>query len=165
VFVSGGDLWTAALEGGEARLLVSHPATESRPIYSPDGARLAFVSNRTGNGDIYVLTLVTGELARITHGDTVDQLDAWSHDGAWLYFSSNQHEVSGLSNVFRVGSTADHQGRREVCVADVDRQRHPTDLHERSRRRREPVDAVPRRRSTPAHEVHQRTGVMAVDRV
>ena len=105
VFVSGGDLWTAPLDGGEARLLVSHPATESRPIYSPDGARLAFVSNRTGNGDIYVLTLATGDLVRITHGDTADQLDAWSHDGAWLYFSSNQHEVGGLSNVFRVGST------------------------------------------------------------
>lgn len=31
VFVSGGDLWTAPLAGGEGRLLVSHPATESRP--------------------------------------------------------------------------------------------------------------------------------------
>ena len=105
VFVSGGDLWTAPLDGGEARLLISHPATESRPIYSPDGACLAFVSNRTGNGDIYVLTLATGDLLRITHGDTVDQLDAWSHDGSWLYYSSNQHEVGGLTNVFRVRST------------------------------------------------------------
>jgi Tol biopolymer transport system component len=29
--------------GGEARLLVSHPANESRPLYSPDGRKLAFV--------------------------------------------------------------------------------------------------------------------------
>src|SRR5918912_1518396 len=49
-FVSGGDVWTAPAEGGEARLLVSHPATESRPLYSPDGRQLAFVSTRTGNG-------------------------------------------------------------------------------------------------------------------
>src|SRR4051812_34313957 len=40
-FVSGGDIWVAPAAGGEARLLVSHPANESRPIYSPDGARLA----------------------------------------------------------------------------------------------------------------------------
>ena len=39
-FVSGGDVWTAPAEGGEARLLVSHPATESRPLYSPDGRAL-----------------------------------------------------------------------------------------------------------------------------
>ena len=50
-FISGGDVWTAPAEGGEARLLVSHPATESRPLYSPDGRQLAFVSTRTGNGE------------------------------------------------------------------------------------------------------------------
>src|SRR6266481_6749515 len=52
-FVSGGDIWTAPASGGDAHLLVSHPATESRPLYSPDGRKLAFGSTRTGNGDIY----------------------------------------------------------------------------------------------------------------
>src|SRR5204863_10176824 len=47
-FVSGGDIWTVPAAGGEARLLVSHAATESRPLYSPDGKRLAFVSTRSG---------------------------------------------------------------------------------------------------------------------
>src|SRR5688572_12226170 len=54
-FVSGGDIWTVASAGGEARLLVSHLANESRPLYSPDGRSLAFISSRTGNGDIYTL--------------------------------------------------------------------------------------------------------------
>ena len=87
-FVSGGDIWSAPLAGGEARLLVSHPANETRPMYSPDGTRLAFVSNRTGNGDIYVLNLRTGALKRITFDDAAEQLDAWSRDGKSLYFSS-----------------------------------------------------------------------------
>ena len=56
--------------GGDAHLLVSNPATESRPLYSPDGKRLAFVSTRTGNGDIYVLNLAGSELKRITFDDT-----------------------------------------------------------------------------------------------
>jgi tricorn protease len=34
----------AFVSGGEARLLVADPATESRPLYSPDGAKLAFIS-------------------------------------------------------------------------------------------------------------------------
>src|SRR5262245_30522662 len=72
-FVSGGDIWTVAASGGEARLLVSHTANESRPIYSPDGRRLAFVSTRTGNGDIYILTLSSGDLRRLTFDDTADQ--------------------------------------------------------------------------------------------
>ncbi len=103
-FVSGGDIWTVPASGGEARLLVSHPATESRPLYSPDGARLAFTSNRTGNGDIYVLTFSTGELKRVTFDDVNDQLDAWSRDGRWLYFSSTSRDIGSMNDIFRVSS-------------------------------------------------------------
>ena len=104
-FISGGDIWTVPYGGGEARLLVSHPATESRPLYSPDGTQLAFVSNRTGNGDVYVLTLATGDTRRITWDDVNDQLDGWSRDGKWLYFSSTSHDIAGMSDVYRVRAT------------------------------------------------------------
>ncbi|HEY9233129.1 MAG TPA: LpqB family beta-propeller domain-containing protein, partial [Blastocatellia bacterium] len=103
-FVSGGDIWTAPINGGEARLLVSHAANESRPLYSPDGKRLAFVSTRTGNGDIYVLTLDSGELQRLTFDEAPDQLDAWSRDGHWLYFSSTGHDVAGMNDIYRVSA-------------------------------------------------------------
>src|SRR5262249_33919468 len=92
-FVSGGDIWVAPAKGGEAHLLVSHPAEETRPLYSPDGTRLAFVSTRTGNGDIYVLELATGALKRLTFDDGPDQLDGWSRDGKWIYFSNNTQNV------------------------------------------------------------------------
>src|SRR5437762_347621 len=72
VFVSGGDIWIAPSKGGEAHLLVSHPAEESRPLYSPDGSRLAFVSTRTGAGDIYVMNLATAELKRLTFDDGLE---------------------------------------------------------------------------------------------
>jgi Tol biopolymer transport system component len=101
-FVSGGDIWTVPARGGEARLLISHPATESRPLYSPDGSKLAFTSTRTGSGDIYVLTFATGQLKRLTFSDAPETLDAWSRDGKWLYFSSNGNDVGGANDIFRV---------------------------------------------------------------
>lgn len=101
-FVSGGDIWTVPAAGGEARLLVSHAATEARPIYSPDGRRLAFMSNRTGNMDIYVLTLDAGDVRRITFDDANDQLDAWSPDGRWLYFSSTSRDIAAMNDIYRV---------------------------------------------------------------
>jgi Tol biopolymer transport system component/C-terminal processing protease CtpA/Prc len=103
-FVSGGDIWTVPTAGGEARLLVSNPANESRPLYSPDGRSLAFISNRTGNGDIYLLTLDTGDLKRLTFDDSLDQLDAWSRDGRWVYFSSTSRDISGMNDIFRVST-------------------------------------------------------------
>lgn len=106
VFVSGGDLWTAPLAGGEAQLLVSHAAYESRPLWSPDGKRLAFVSQRTGNGDIYVLDAATSELRRLTYGDGAENLDAWSADGEWIYFhASRQVQLTDLFRVRASGGT------------------------------------------------------------
>jgi Tol biopolymer transport system component/C-terminal processing protease CtpA/Prc len=106
-FVSGGDIWVVAAKGGEAHLLVSHPASESRPLYSPDGAKLAFNSTRTGGGsvgDIYVLAFSTGELKRLTFGDGSDQLDAWSRDGKWIYFSTAAHDVGRKNDLYRVSA-------------------------------------------------------------
>lgn len=103
-FISGGDIWAVPSGGGEARLLLSHPANEARPSYSPDGKRLAFVSNRTGGGDIYILTFATSEVVRLTYDDGNEQLDGWSRDGKWIYFSSTSHDIAGMNDVFRVSA-------------------------------------------------------------
>ncbi|HVE55762.1 MAG TPA: S41 family peptidase [Pyrinomonadaceae bacterium] len=104
-FVSGGDIWTVNADGGTAALLVSHPATESKPLFSPDGRRLAFISTRTGGGDIYILNLETNNLERLTFDDAFDQLDAWSRDGNWIYFSSTSKDIAGMNDIFRVSAS------------------------------------------------------------
>jgi Tol biopolymer transport system component len=104
-FVSGGDIWTVPAAGGEARLLVSHPAVESRPLYSPDGKELAFNSTRAGSADVWVLTLGTGALRRLTFEDGAEQLDAWSPDGQWLYYSSSSRDISGMNDEYKVRAT------------------------------------------------------------
>jgi tricorn protease len=102
-FVSGGDIWEVPARGGDARLLVSHPATESRPLFSPDGKRLAFTSTRTGNGDVYVLTLASGDVTRLTFDDANELVCGWSADGQSVLFQSSSHEISGMLDVYRVG--------------------------------------------------------------
>ena len=103
-FVHAGDIWVVPARGGEARLLVAHPANESRPMYSPDGSRLAFMSNRAGSPDIWILTLADGALRRLTFDDGAEQLDGWSRDGRWIYFSSGTHDIASMSDVYRVKS-------------------------------------------------------------
>ncbi|HEY7476426.1 MAG TPA: S41 family peptidase [Vicinamibacterales bacterium] len=100
-FASGGDIWTAPIGGGDARLLVSHVATESHPMYSPDGRTLALVSDRTGGGDIYLLTLANGDLRRLTFDDGNEVLDEWSRDGQWIHYSSGTRDIAG-NDLYRV---------------------------------------------------------------
>lgn len=113
-FVTGGDIWTVPTIGGQARLLVSHDATERRPLYSPDGQHLAFMSTRTGGGDIYVLTLATGALRRLTSDDGTEVLEGWSRDSAWIYFVSTSADIAGMNDVYRVPVT----GGTPMTVSD-----------------------------------------------
>jgi len=60
------DLWIAPMAGGEPRRLTTHPKSDSRGRFSPDGRRIAFVSTREGGGQVYVMDLAGGEPRKVT---------------------------------------------------------------------------------------------------
>lgn len=101
-FVANSAIWTVPAGGGAAHLLVADGGNDSRPLYSPVGHKLAFVSDVTGNDDLYVIDLDSGDLRQVTWADTHEQLDSWSRDGQWIYFSSDRGNVGGKQGVFRV---------------------------------------------------------------
>jgi dipeptidyl aminopeptidase/acylaminoacyl peptidase len=55
------DIWIVPATGGEPRRITRHPAADSRPRWSPDGRRLAFVSTRAGEAQVFLLNLSGGE--------------------------------------------------------------------------------------------------------
>ena len=61
-----GDLFTVPVTGGAARQLTSNAAYDARPVWSPDGKRIAFASAREGSMDIYVIDHNGGEPRRLT---------------------------------------------------------------------------------------------------
>jgi len=56
------------LASGQERVLVSWPALNYNPVYSPDGAEVAFTSNITGEWVIYRQRLSDGQAWRVTYG-------------------------------------------------------------------------------------------------
>ena len=54
-FTYQGDIYTVDSNGGEARQLTSKSSYDSNPVWSPDGKKIAFSSNREGSVDIYVV--------------------------------------------------------------------------------------------------------------
>jgi tricorn protease len=103
-FVSGGDIWSVPSSGGTARLLAAVGGTASRPLFSPDGKRLAFVSSRPGAYGVYVLTLAGGTLMRLTHDDALPELDGWSPDGAAIYYTTNESNIAYFGDIMRVAA-------------------------------------------------------------
>src|SRR5215470_10749863 len=61
-----GDIWTVETIGGTARPVTTHPAHDINPIFSPDGQKLAFSSNRHGGYDVFVTSVRGGKPTRLT---------------------------------------------------------------------------------------------------
>lgn len=67
VFTYRGDLYSVPSSGGTARALTAHTAHDFMPVWSHDGTRIAFASNRHGNFDVYVMPATGGEPSRLTY--------------------------------------------------------------------------------------------------
>ena len=68
IFTVLGHLFRLPVEGGTAEQLTFGPYYDTDPIISPDGARVAFVSDRDGSeGNVFVLELATGDIKQVTH--------------------------------------------------------------------------------------------------
>ena len=65
-FTYKGDIYTVPANGGKATQLTTHPAHDTRPIWSPDGSKIAFASDRNGNFDIFIMDMEGGSPKQLT---------------------------------------------------------------------------------------------------
>ena len=82
------NLWLADVEGERIRLLTSGNWRDTAPVWSPDGKRLAFLSDRDGTTQLYVMWLDTREVAQLTHLERAPSGLAWSPDGKKIAFTA-----------------------------------------------------------------------------
>ena len=82
-----GDLFCVPTAGGQARQLTTNAAYDARPVWSPDGTRIAFASDREGSLDVYVMNREGGAPVRVTTHSGNETPLAWS-DNDHVLFSS-----------------------------------------------------------------------------
>jgi len=98
-------------DGSNQHRLTDNPAPDSYPAWSPDGTRIAFVSERDGNSEIYVMNADGSDPRRLTDEAAVDAYPAWSPNGREIAFVSAREGAAEVfmmdadgSNVRRVTS-------------------------------------------------------------
>lgn len=69
---------------------ITGAADDTAPALSPDGQKIAFMSNRDGNWEIYVSNTDGSGMQRLTDDPANDGLPAWSPDGQVIAFVSNR---------------------------------------------------------------------------
>ena len=88
VFDLLGDLYTMPITGGRATRFTSGMAFDAQPRYSPDGKKIAFVSDRSGGDNVWTISTDGKDTTQITQGNgglTVSP--EWSPDGQYIVAS------------------------------------------------------------------------------
>lgn len=90
VFSYRGDLWTVPSGGGSAASLTVHEAHDYMPVWSNDGSKIAFASDRFGNFDVFVMPSTGGPATRLTYHSASDYPSSFTPDDMDVLFSSGR---------------------------------------------------------------------------
>ncbi len=121
-------LWIVDIASGDVRRLTAGSRGDEQPAWSPDGTRIAFVSNR-GSGadlawrsDIYVVAAEGGTATRVTTGkERLFRHPAWSPDGSLIAAVGHRFEALGATrdDVHVFAPEAGQQGRDLTAHSDL----------------------------------------------
>ncbi len=90
------NLWIVDFEGKRARELTHGNWRDHSPVWSPDGKKIAFLSERDGSTQIHVMWVDTKEVAQLTHLEREPSNISWSPDGnkiVFTYFIPDEKQI------------------------------------------------------------------------
>lgn len=92
VFDLLGDLYTMPITGGRARPITQGPSWDQQPRFSPDGKRIAFISDRGGIANLWLVDRTGRAACQLSHvphnqSDSPVSTPAWSPDGRTIIVS------------------------------------------------------------------------------
>jgi len=123
-----GEIIVASSRGGKFRLysiersnlsqlrpLSADTGQQIDPAFSPDGARIAFVSNRDGNAEIYAMDADGSHVTRLTSDPQLDGHPVFTPDGQAILFQSQR--TGGKLQIFAMN--ADGTGVKQITQDSV----------------------------------------------
>lgn len=80
-------------DGSQPNNLTNHTEVDMYAAWSPDGTKIAFISQRNGNNEIYVMNADGSNPVNLTNHPDSDTLPVWSPSGNRIAFSTDRESV------------------------------------------------------------------------
>ncbi len=99
-FTGDQEIYLLTGKGKIIKRLTKSWGSDVSPTWSPDGKRIAFVSNRSGNPQIYVKDLESGRVDRFTYQGRYNTQPSWSPKGDRIVYSGME---GGRNDIYVAG--------------------------------------------------------------
>lgn len=90
------DIWATSIDGKNTKQITEDETNEMSPIFSPDGKKIAYLSNKKGAYQIFIQDFPMGSPKQLTNIDEGVSNILWSPDGKYISFTS---EVKMLKTI------------------------------------------------------------------
>src|SRR5690349_2926496 len=92
------EIWIANADTGAVRQLTNAKKSSRSPAWSPDGSKLAFISDRTDKNQLYVIDPLGGEAEGLTTlEDGVSNFE-WSPDGRTIAYTATEPKTAAVKD-------------------------------------------------------------------
>ena len=112
------NLWVIDIKGERLRQLTEGTWRDSGPVWSPDGRRIAFLSDRSGSVQAHVMWADTREMLQVTRTERAPSGLKWSPDGKWLLFTTSLPDETPLLPVRLPATPRGAQLARGAVIVD-----------------------------------------------
>lgn len=106
------DIYVMNLDGKGERRLTIDPRFDAEPIWSPDGANILFISDRSGNFDIYSIDAAGGAEVNLTNSPMHEGAPSFTPDGKQIFFVGILLSQPDLNQIYLMDS--DGSNRRQI---------------------------------------------------
>ena len=93
------NLWIVEADGSRVRELTTGDRDDSSPVWSPDGKRITFLSDRDGTAQLFVMYVDTKEVAQLTHLEQAPTGFKWSPDSKQIAFTAFVADNDPILNI------------------------------------------------------------------
>src|SRR5688500_18420817 len=95
-----GDIYTVPITGGKAKRILGGNSMDVHPTYSPDGKRVAFISDRSGSDQLWVANADGSDPVRLSQlpGGSMS-FPVWTPDGEYILGAQNLYHLAGGDGV------------------------------------------------------------------